>query len=50
MSWLWIGIAGASNIVYNLVTQKLKGSIKCESEEGKGTLFKIRVPVGKDER
>ena len=35
------------NIIYNLVTQKLQGSIKCESEEGKGTLFKIRVPVGK---
>jgi len=33
------------NIVYNLVTQKLKGSIKCESEEGKGTLFEINVPV-----
>ncbi len=34
------------NIVYNLVTQKLKGSIKCDSMEGKGTLFVIRVPVG----
>jgi len=34
------------NIIYNLVTQKLKGSIKCESEEGKGTLFEIKLPVG----
>ena len=35
------------NIVYNLVTQKLKGSIKCDSEEGKGVVFRIVVPVGK---
>ena len=34
------------NIIYNLVTQKLKGSIKCDSEEGKGTLFEISVPIG----
>ncbi|MCK4464735.1 MAG: HAMP domain-containing histidine kinase, partial [Bacteroidales bacterium] len=34
------------NIVYNLVTQKLKGSIKCESEEGGGALFEISIPVG----
>jgi len=34
------------NIVYNLVTQKLKGTIKCESEEGKGVIFSIVVPVG----
>ena len=33
------------NIVYNLVTQKLKGSIKCESEEKKGVVFRIVVPV-----
>ena len=33
------------NIVYNLVTQKLKGSIKCESKNGKGVVFRIVVPV-----
>ena len=33
------------NIVYNLVTQKLKGSINCESEEKKGLVFRIVVPV-----
>ena len=33
------------NIVYNLVRQKLHGSISCESEPGKGVLFRIDVPV-----
>jgi len=33
------------NIIYNLVTQKLKGSIKCEREEKKGAMFRIVVPV-----
>ncbi|MBI4944977.1 MAG: tetratricopeptide repeat protein [Bacteroidetes bacterium] len=33
------------HIVYNLVTQKLKGTIKCESEEDKGIQFTIEVPV-----
>ncbi|QEN05401.1 HAMP domain-containing protein [Thiospirochaeta perfilievii] len=33
------------NIVYNLVTQTLKGSIICESELGQGTTFKIRLPL-----
>jgi len=33
------------NIVYNLVRQKLHGTISCESEPGKGVLFKIEVPV-----
>ena len=33
------------NIIYNLVTQKLKGSIKCESKNGKGVVFRIVVPV-----
>ncbi|MGZ3254776.1 MAG: ATP-binding protein, partial [Burkholderiaceae bacterium] len=33
------------NIVYNLVTQTLKGSITCESELGKGALFKIECPL-----
>jgi signal transduction histidine kinase len=33
------------NIIYNLVKQKLHGTITCESEQGKGVLFKIEVPV-----
>jgi signal transduction histidine kinase len=33
------------NIIYNLVRQKLHGTITCESEPGKGVLFKIDVPV-----
>ena len=32
------------HLVYNLVTQKLKGTIKCESKVGKGTIFHISVP------
>jgi signal transduction histidine kinase/Tfp pilus assembly protein PilF len=33
------------NIVYNLVRQKLHGTISCESVTGEGVLFKIEVPV-----
>jgi signal transduction histidine kinase len=33
------------NIIYNLVKQKLHGTITCESEPGKGVLFVIEVPV-----
>ena len=32
------------SIVYNLVTGTLKGNIKVESEEGKGTRFRIEFP------
>jgi signal transduction histidine kinase len=32
------------NIVYNLVSQKLKGSIECTSELGKGAVFRITIP------
>lgn len=34
------------NIVYNNVSQKLGGTIKCISEEGKGTTFIIEFPNG----
>ncbi len=33
------------NIIYNLVRQKLHGTITCESEPGKGVSFQIEVPV-----
>jgi signal transduction histidine kinase len=33
------------NIIYNLVKQKLHGNIACESEAGKGVVFKIEVPA-----
>lgn len=33
------------NIVYNIVTEKLNGSISCESTIGKGTVFVINVPL-----
>ncbi len=36
------------NIVYNLVTQKLKGTIRCVSEVGVGTTFRIHIPSLKD--
>lgn len=32
------------NIVYNMVTQKLGGDIHCESTEGEGTSFILRLP------
>ncbi|MCK4346792.1 MAG: GAF domain-containing protein [Bacteroidales bacterium] len=32
------------NIVYNLVTQKLKGSINCESQPGQSVLFILKLP------
>ena len=40
-----IGTGLGLHIVYNLVTQKLKGNIKCESKEGKGVLFTINVQL-----
>ncbi|WP_425403820.1 PAS domain S-box protein [Hwanghaeella sp.] len=33
------------HIVYNLITQKLGGSIECESKPGQGVSFEIRVPL-----
>ena len=40
-----IGTGLGLHIVYNLVTQKLKGTVSCESEEGKGVLFTISIPI-----
>lgn len=33
------------HIVYNMVTQKLNGSIHCTSQKGEGASFKITVPL-----
>jgi signal transduction histidine kinase len=33
------------HIIYNLVTQKLGGTIRCESEVGRGTRFVIETPI-----
>jgi signal transduction histidine kinase len=37
------------SIIYNLITQRLKGDIRCESVMGKGTVFSIVLPVALDE-
>lgn len=33
------------HIIYNLVSQKLDGTIRCESEVGRGTRFMIELPL-----
>lgn len=33
------------NIVYNIITQKLKGTIKADSEFGLGASFTVRIPL-----
>jgi PAS domain S-box-containing protein len=33
------------NIVFNMVTRKLRGRVTCSSVEGQGTLFKIEIPL-----
>jgi signal transduction histidine kinase len=33
------------HIVYNLVTRRLGGSLKLESEAGRGTVFRIKLPL-----
>jgi len=33
------------HIVYNLVTQRLGGSLRLESQPGRGTVFRIRLPL-----
>ncbi len=34
------------HIIFNIVTQKLKGEISCESEPNKGVTFTILIPLG----
>ncbi|MDB9513444.1 trifunctional serine/threonine-protein kinase/ATP-binding protein/sensor histidine kinase [Kamptonema animale CS-326] len=38
------------HIVYNLVTQKLRGEIECKSEVGEGTKFIIKLPLQIDSK
>jgi signal transduction histidine kinase len=33
------------HLIYNIITQGLQGSIKCESTEGEGTRFRIHLPL-----
>lgn len=33
------------NIIYNIITQKLNGTIKCESQKGVGTAFIMNIPL-----
>ena len=40
-----LGTGLGMHIVFNLVTQKLDGQIKCESKTDHGTRFKISLPV-----
>jgi signal transduction histidine kinase/ligand-binding sensor domain-containing protein len=40
-----IGTGLGMHIIYNLVTQKLNGTICCESESNKGTRFIIEMPL-----
>lgn len=37
------------HIVYNIVTEKLHGTINCRSELGKGSVFTITMPITVDE-
>ncbi|MCB1877430.1 MAG: HAMP domain-containing histidine kinase [Chromatiales bacterium] len=36
------------HVVYNLVTRRLGGEIRCESRPGQGTVFSMRIPVDPD--
>jgi signal transduction histidine kinase len=40
-----LGTGLGMHIVYNIVTQKLNGSIVCESKVDKGTTFKMIIPT-----
>ena len=36
------------NIVFNMVTRKLRGRITCSSVQGEGTVFKVEIPLAID--
>ncbi|MEA1891523.1 MAG: PAS domain-containing sensor histidine kinase [Campylobacterota bacterium] len=36
------------NIIYNIITVQLKGSVMCQSEEEQGLTFTINIPLTKD--
>jgi two-component system sensor histidine kinase ChiS len=40
-----VGTGLGMHIVYNLVTQRLKGNIECSSNPGEGVLFKMQIPL-----
>jgi signal transduction histidine kinase len=40
-----VGTGLGLHIVYNLVTQKLKGNIECDSKPGEGVIITIKIPV-----
>ncbi len=37
------------HIVYNIITQRFKGTIQCESQPKQGTTFKISLPFAKED-
>ena len=39
------GTGLGTHMIYNIVTQRLKGTIECRSEEGKGIEFLIEMPL-----
>jgi PAS domain S-box-containing protein len=43
------GTGQGLNIVYHSITKRLNGTIQCESQEGVGTLFTIRLPLKKSD-
>jgi len=44
-----MGMTGLGlHIVFNIITQKMKGTIRCESTEGRGTTFILQLPMFKD--
>jgi len=42
---LWVGTGLGLNIAYNLVTTLLQGTIRVESQPGRGTAFILDLPL-----